>query len=276
MDDIYVVDSSSIETGTEFLNGLYNSYVSPHYIVCLCHSGSLELDYDGQRRLFRTHDIAIVYPYHSITPLNFTPDYKYTYICVPSKVYDRMAQLKMNNKRISFEQVPQFRLTDFQYEDMVVFIDNLKRINKLDLNDKDVILVHSVYILSFLINHFHDVNVSSAIEARQLSYDLYGVLAQYYTEHRDVQFYANHFCLSPKHFSSVVKQETGHTASYWIHHFVVSRAKQILTYEPNVSVQDVSDRLGFPDQASFCRYFKRDTGLSPTDYRNTTCKNTNL
>jgi AraC-like DNA-binding protein len=41
----------------------------------------------------------------------------------------------------------------------------------------------------------------------------------------------------------------------------------MLTYEPDVSVQVISDRFGFPDQASFCRYFKRGTGLSPTQYR---------
>jgi AraC-like DNA-binding protein len=43
--------------------------------------------------------------------------------------------------------------------------------------------------------------------------------------------------------------------------------KQMLAYEPAETVQSVADRFGFPDQASFCRYFKRETGLSPTEYR---------
>ena len=82
-------------------------------------------------------------------------------------------------------------------------------------------------------------------------------------------FYAEQACLSTKHFSAVVKQETGHTAAYWIHHKVVVEAKMLLHMRHDLSVQAVADLLGFAEQATFSRYFSRETGLSPTAFRAT-------
>ena len=72
---------------------------------------------------------------------------------------------------------------------------------------------------------------------------------------------------SPKYFSSVVKQQTGHTASHWIQHYLVIQLKQALTYEPETSIQAIADRFGFSEQASFAHYFKKHTGVTPSEYR---------
>jgi AraC-like DNA-binding protein len=128
--------------------------------------------------------------------------------------------------------------------------------------------VSCIYTLSQIIDHYHDTAVGpAAANNKWLSHRFYNAIIENCHQHRDVKFYANLFCISPKHFSSVVKQQTGHTASYWIQHYLVIRVKLTLAYEPTASVQSVADRFGFPDQASFCRYFKRETGLSPTEYR---------
>ena len=81
-------------------------------------------------------------------------------------------------------------------------------------------------------------------------------------------FYAAQACLSPKYFSDVVKQETGHTAAWWIHSHVVAEAKALLQLRRDLNIQTVADMLGFADQAIFSRYFHRETGLYPTEYRN--------
>jgi AraC-like DNA-binding protein len=84
-----------------------------------------------------------------------------------------------------------------------------------------------------------------------------------------VGFYAGLACLSTKHFSDVVKQETGHTAAYWIHRQVVVEAKMLLHMRRDLTVQAISYMLGFDEQATFSRYFRRETGLSPSEFRST-------
>lgn len=43
--------------------------------------------------------------------------------------------------------------------------------------------------------------------------------------------------------------------------------KHALTFEPETSIQAIADRFGFSEQASFARYFKKNTGVTPTEYR---------
>ena len=73
--------------------------------------------------------------------------------------------------------------------------------------------------------------------------------------------------MSTKHFSTVVKQQTGHTAAYWIRHHIVKEAKLLLHMRHDLSVQAIADMLGFNEQATFSRYFRRETGMAPSDFR---------
>jgi AraC family transcriptional activator of pobA len=42
--------------------------------------------------------------------------------------------------------------------------------------------------------------------------------------------------------------------------------KHLLKYS-KMSVQEISYYLNFPNQSFFAQYFKRQTGLTPSDYR---------
>ena len=38
--------------------------------------------------------------------------------------------------------------------------------------------------------------------------------------------------------------------------------------QPNVRIQEIAERLNFPDQSSFGKFFSRVVGMSPKEYRN--------
>ena len=48
------------------------------------------------------------------------------------------------------------------------------------------------------------------------------------------------------------------------------RSKNLLSTRPDLSVQQISYYLGYADSPSFCRFFKRLTSLTPTDFRSLT------
>lgn len=88
-----------------------------------------------------------------------------------------------------------------------------------------------------------------------------------YRRERRVQFYGNELCLSPKYLSQIVKEQTGKTAAEWIDSYVLAEAKALLR-SSELTVQQISDELHFPDQSSFGKYFKRNVGMSPKEYMN--------
>ena len=275
-DALLLDDGKIVEMGVSVFEvtdvpGQNKPFVSPHYIISVCHSGSIEVEYDVNRTEYRPHDLAVIYPQHTLLAHKVSPDYRATIIAVSEEMYDKMGRLNFSNNRFVYEQLPHFHLSDRQYKDIMSIIGALHCLARLDLKNKETIMASSIYILSQVVDFFHDNSVGTAVNAKKsLSNRLYNAIIENCKQHRDVQFYARLFHLSPKYFSQVIQQQTGHTAGYWIQHFVILAAKQMLSYDPDASVQAIADHFGFPDQASFCRYFKRGTGISPKQFRSIT------
>lgn len=92
------------------------------------------------------------------------------------------------------------------------------------------------------------------------------LLERDFMQHRDLDYYADALCITKKYLSAVVKRTTGVTASKMVSRYVVMWAKQRLIHS-NMTVGQISDALGFPNQSFFGRYFYRVVGLSPDAFR---------
>ncbi len=87
-----------------------------------------------------------------------------------------------------------------------------------------------------------------------------------YKREREVSFYAEKLCITPKYLSAIILEQTGKSALKVINEYVANEC-QALLLSTNLNLQQISDKLNFPSQAIFSKFFKRMTGLSPREYR---------
>lgn len=112
-------------------------------------------------------------------------------------------------------------------------------------------------------------NISPApLPARreQLLRSFIALVSKHFREHRDTAFYARHLCLASHYLSPLIRQASGEPPSTWITKAVISEAK-VLLKQSDKTVLQISEDLGFPNAPFFCRYFKRETGMTPSAYR---------
>lgn len=81
-----------------------------------------------------------------------------------------------------------------------------------------------------------------------------------------VTFLASQLALSPRYLSDLLKQETGKTALEHIHITLVMEAKNLLMSTEN-TIAETAYQLGFENPPYFSRLFKKEVGLTPTEYR---------
>ena len=121
------------------------------------------------------------------------------------------------------------------------------------------------------INRLRDekvVKLNSRSEHKTLTFKQFiKLVSENYTRQRQVLFYADHLCMSPKYLSKLVKDVSGKSAPEWIDSYVLLEAKHLLKYS-NMSIKEIVFRLNFSNQTVFYKYFKAHTGMTPTDYRN--------
>ena len=81
-----------------------------------------------------------------------------------------------------------------------------------------------------------------------------------------VSGYARRLGVTPNHLNRTVKRCTGRSAGDWVDLSRLALAKHLLR-RTVMPVIDVAAAAGFDDQSYFSRFFKRHTGLTPTDFR---------
>lgn len=81
-----------------------------------------------------------------------------------------------------------------------------------------------------------------------------------------VRYFADKICLSPNYFGDMVKKETGKSAQEYIQLKMIDAAKESL-HDPAKSIGQVAYELGFRYPQHFVRFFKRQTGTTPKEYR---------
>ncbi|WP_455591600.1 helix-turn-helix domain-containing protein [Bacteroides sp.] len=83
---------------------------------------------------------------------------------------------------------------------------------------------------------------------------------------RNVGFYADKLCLTPRYLNTVIKQVSQQTVMDWINQAIILEAKVLLKHS-NLLVYQVSDELQFATPSFFCKFFKKMTGMTPQEYQ---------
>lgn len=145
--------------------------------------------------------------------------------------------------------------------------------NKEQNDDEEVIWL---LVRAFCCNIFRDfqnfrseeIDGESHTRKDSLSKQFISLVQEHAIEHKDLSFYADKLCVTPKYLSNVISKTTGKKAAKWIDYYVMLQAMRLLkNTEDNIS--QISDKLNFMTSSDFCRCFKRMTGMTPKQYRRT-------
>lgn len=175
----------------------------------------------------------------------------------------------------SFVKNPVCSLSKERMEECVFIYKLIK--NRLSESSQTVLLDEVIkgYVQALLYNIYsgyilqeEDRNmVESKITRKQDLYNRFMELVQRdFIRERNIKYYANQLCITPRYLSQVVYKESGHYASEHIDNFVISEAKQLVRSR-QYSILQISKMLNFTSLSFFGRYFKKSTGYSPKQYQ---------
>lgn len=115
-------------------------------------------------------------------------------------------------------------------------------------------------------NSLLKIETSSGRYKEQLAYDFFLLLMTHFRENREIAFYADKLCLSPKYLTSAIKEVSQRSPKEWIVEYLIIEIKTLLK-NPALNIQEITMKTNFSNQASMSRFFKKHTGKSPTEYR---------
>ena len=193
---------------------------------------------------------------------------------------DFLKRINIDTKRmmplfLQFGSLPCMELTQAESQSLRSFISMVEQELKgseTDFSSEIIggLIAATIYKVGDILTHYltEHPEVDSPIHNRAEEYfrQFTELLGEHYKHERSVGFYARQLCITPKYLSTLIKRISGKSVSEWIDNYVIIEAKTLLKYS-HMSIQEIAYYLNFPNQSFFGSYFKRNTGMSPSQYK---------
>jgi AraC-like DNA-binding protein len=250
----------------------YEYPIKPGCVMSVhCFGGSAELsinmtDWKLEKEQSLTVQSDNMIQFHSVND-----DFTAMIAFISVKLFD---SFELDNKLktstyIYSRKVPVRQLKQADTEVMKNYYSMLELVAGMHDNPYQLQIMKMLFLANFYITanlpEIRDFVETTHSRTEQYFEKFHDLLLLHYRQSKDVKFYAEKMCLNAKYLSSLIKDISQKTASEWIDGYVMLEAKALLKLK-DATIQEISDHLGFPDQSTFGKYFKRHAGVSPKEY----------
>ena len=162
-------------------------------------------------------------------------------------------------------------------ETIVLLCEALEFLSKLmaSMNDrqpmKSVLFNMLNVVLGIITPRILNGQAKSPLRSTEITVKFKQMLPKFVRRQKKPSFYANELCISEVYLNEVVKKTTGMTPSGWINVAILLEAKRMIR-STTLTVKEIAHNLGFEDHAYFSRLFKKNTNMTPLEFRNTILK----
>ncbi len=243
------------------------------YGITFVRAGEIEFILNEKSIFLHRNDLYINLPGFKIKTRSVSDDYQALVLLIDVKT-SIDSPVSKDMVRSSF-----FPLLELKEPKMSITEEEGKRIEEILLMIRQYIMGESLYkerILKMLYSVFvlelmniQELKKSKAAlseRSEELYISFIRMLPKNYKEHHDITFYANELNVTPTYLSRLIKQVTNHTVMEFINQMLLSEASWMLT-TTDKPIAQIAEELHFSDQASFSKFFLRNKGIGPKDYR---------
>ena len=238
-------------------------------VMNICLKGRVEGSINLKPYVFSENNLFMVLPGQIIQYSYKSDDYSGLHIAM-SKRFTNNLELNIKDSLsalLHLKENPIINLPTDEVEHLLDYFNILRQTVRRTNNPNRTEVVRLLIMALFY--NFQQIQgevITKKTKREGLFEEFYNLLLAHYKESREVGFYADRLCLTPKYLSAVIKDLTGKSAFDWINDYVTLEAKALLK-STNMTIQQISDELNYANQSFFGKYFKRLTGVSPKEYR---------
>lgn len=240
-------------------------------IICFFAQGKAEIEVDCVRYQMEKGMIMSVFPMQIVEQITISPDLKLLYFSCSPEILNRVLFRFPPEFEMFLKEYPTFKLPEKTFLEDIDFLYFLKE--KMDdrknICRNEIIMSHiRCFYLEMYNNLQHRLLDGPFVNVRRkmLVKSFVGLVMKHYKESREVAFYASILNITPKYLSIVTQEINGQNAKKIIDEYIVTEIKLLLK-STSKSIQEIAEEMNFPDQSFLCKFFKKQSGISPKQFR---------
>ena len=273
-----ILNSSEISEVKAFRSNLKTSIGTPiensGLVLILCVEGCAVLSINIKEYSFRKGDIAIIPIGMTLIPLQTSSLFQAEIICVTEQHCEEMEYRISDIPFWNFMmEHPILHPTICQYDMLHSWFAQMQwAMSDSSFSFYNETISSGIFSLFMMI--YREVKAyvkepdkeQTGNRTMKLFADFTNLVTRYHKREREVAYYANLLSITPDYLNKVCKMHWETTAKEYIDWQVVMAIKNYLICT-NLSIKCIAAQLNFDDSSYMCRFFKKQTGLSPLEYR---------
>lgn len=240
------------------------------FFYILVETGTAEFVIDCHSYIIGKGDMLLVAPRMSVKLMKKSSDFGTCGLCMEPFFFDSLSIGNYVYKRLynSSHTTYVLRLED---SDTVHIRKTLDLMSHYLTSDHPAEMAGSLvnFLLLQITETFHSQNVHPAgrVKHSDALFRLFRkLLAENYRKEHELQFYADSLHISQTYLSRVIRQISGKTVNNYIAEALYTDARRLLVFT-DLTVKEIAEQLGFSDQSSFGKFFKKKSETSPANFR---------
>ena len=253
--------------------------LSDSFCIILVKSGMVKLSVNYSTETLKKNSMAFLMPNMVVSLSDADGDFMMEGVSfMPAYFGDLSAYAPVYNQMISFANENAMPIRSMSASEMECMLTMLKLYS--DINTEQLhyngLMMHLSNLL--LLRFAEMLRAGCASDTSKVSHpvEIYRefrklLIGNYLKEHY-ILFYSSQLNVSSTYLSRIVRKISGRSVNEHIAHMLITEARRLLDCT-DLPVKQIAYRLGFADQASFGKFFRKQFGVSPTEYRAGCCEN---
>lgn len=250
------------------------------YILIFCLKGHIKLDVNLDSYQIAENSLVLNIPGNIIRVSEVNGNYEELHFIIVAMSQNFMSSVrfdfnKLFNESVALMDNPCIALNDKEKEICAKYLELASDLLSSNMPNKKEAIGALVSSISYVMGTVWTRRLSEvelkphtpSAKAKNIYDQFLRLVTDYHTTERNMAFYADKLCLTPKYLSKLVKTVSGKSAPEWIDAFVILESKNMLKYS-DLSIKEIVAKLNFPNQSVFYKFFKSHTGITPSQYRN--------
>ena len=251
----------------------------PNYVTegfsGICTAGSATIHVYSRSQHIEKNDLVVILPLQLVSITDVSEDFKITFFNIDREMFsDTMSGLCRMTPDFYMYMRDKFKRTlDESYSKRFLYlcdmIDLRTRETPPEFKRESIIHLLRIFYWEIYMRYKSDKSKQSSYHfshKENIVFRFSMLVIEHHKEHKDVAFYADKLCISPKYLTMVMRSVGGMSARDCIVEYTISEIKAMLR-DATLDIKEIAMRTRFPSQSTMSRFFRKHTGMSPTEYR---------
>ena len=245
----------------------------------VCTGGTAVIKVFSVSRQGSKNDLVTILPLQSVSVREVSPDFSMTFFKIDKTMFlDTMSSLGKITPDFFFYMRKNFQIR-LNRSEVLRFLGFCRVIDFRNSSDdpafrrETILHLLRIYYWDFYVHFQKTVNRGADLvplnsNKESIAFRFAMLVYEHYKNHKEMAFYADKLCITPQYLTRTIQEVNGQSARELLADHVVLEVKALLR-DANLEIKDIVRQTGFSNQSSLSRFFRRYTGMSPTEYRRT-------